>query len=180
MTKQQTNFRLDDASREAIDALVGPFGYESATAAVEASVACWRIALELADRRLADRFAPAEWNMMADVCRCTMWPYDMSGSNLAVILAAEIEESHCLDRTGYKWLCDSAAPSELIPETERKRTYEAVRDLIRRILALDYCEAWCVIRAICWFWQHSEIGTDVPWWSAAFRCQHRPEGALQD
>lgn len=166
MAKQQVNIRLSSEGESASLALQTVWGYGGRTDAAEAALICWEWALAHASERVARQFSRGEWNLIADICNGTMWAYGHTGSRPGMLLAAEVEDGHRLDGVGYRWLSDSDLPDAV----ERKKCDEVVRGLIRRLAALEYVEAWAVIRAVCWFWQHNDIDFQVnEWWTPAYR-----------
>lgn len=172
MAKQQINLRFSQEADRAANRLCADHGYDSRTDAIEASVACWEIALTLASRSVESKFTRPEWNMIADVCNGTLWAYGHTGSNPGTLLAAEVSDGHRLDGTGYRWFCDTDAL--VIPADQRANADTAVSDLVWKLNALEYVEAWAVIRSICWFWQHNDIDFTVDeWWTLEFRQTYR-------
>lgn len=173
MAKQVTSFRASPEARECLARLGSTWGYEDTADAAEAALVCWEWTLTHAAKSVASKFTRAEWNMLADICNGTLWAYGHSGGNPGQLLALSAHDGHTLDGTGYRWLGQSDLPGA----SERAQVDTEVADLVRRLAALEYAEAWAFIRAICWFWQHPEIDHRVDeWWSVEFRRQYRMEG----
>lgn len=165
-TKKQINIRLSPEANRTAQRLQADFGYENRTDAMEGSLVCWEYALLEASRKVEGVFSRQEWNLMADICNGTAWAYGHTGSSPAFILAAEIEDGHRLDGAGYRWLSEEDFPSQ----KEQKHVDERVARLLTTIRSLDYTEAWGVIRAVCWFWQHTEVNHQADeWWKVEFR-----------
>ncbi len=139
---------------------------------------CWADLIARATADNAESFAPLEWAIIADVCNGTLW--EPGVGNPGIMLAAEVEDGHRLDGTGYKWLGDEG--TELAGSLDRigagkstkaMRAVDAqVASLVKRLAALDYVHGWAVIVAVQWFWGHCELDIDArtdAWWSIPFR-----------
>lgn len=114
----------------------------------------WATALADAAEELG--LSRAEWNYLADVLNgCWLLPPVSSPQTL---LAAEVEDGHRLNGLGPKWF--SAADAD-----------ERVRHLVERIMAMSYTQAWAVLAAVTWFWDHSqEIDhQQAEWWRPSFQ-----------
>lgn len=173
MAKQHLQFRASQEAQQALNTLQSEWGYEDRTECLDASIICWEYALSAAAESVAERFSLSEWNMMADVCNGTraVWAYGHTGSRPGMLLAAEVEDGHRLNGTGYRWLSDSELTAQTRSEVDQK-----VHDLTGRLHALEYVEALAVIRAICWFWQNTEINClEDAWWEQSFRRRYIKE-----
>lgn len=181
--KERRDYRFPPSTLDALGRLHRIHGYGGKEApevsrervAAEAAIECWEIALSRAAENIAPLFVRAEWNMMADVCNGTMWAYGTSGSRPEMLLAASIEDGHRLDGTGYRWFCDEDFPAK----KEQAKVDAKVSSLLQRIRSLTYTEAWAVIQAICFFWQHTEIDHSASeWWTVSFRRGYRANGEV--
>lgn len=169
MAKQQINVRLSDEADAACGRLCDVWGCESRSSAIEDAVQCWEWALVHVADSVAKQFTRQEWSVLADSMQGSDWPYGRSGSGPGALLAAETHDAHRLSGLGYRWLCGMSMP----PSDLRDLADAQVRGLCGRLAALGYVEAWAVIRALCWFWQHDDVdcGTDE-WWRVDFRRSH--------
>ncbi len=171
---------LEPAGPEATSALgldrrvLFPVGNDAIREALE----CWAACLREAGEALAGRFAPEEWCLLADVLNGCM--IDHRWSSPGLLLAAEVEDGHRLDGTGYRWLGTEGTELEGsalrlglargTPDTAR--VDEQVADLLSRLRDLSFVEGWAVVQAVRWFWERSGEDFDVrsdPWWSPRWR-----------
>ena len=101
-----------------------------------------------------DQLCRGEWSYLADCFNGTL--FEPGFSNLGDCLAHGVEDEDEFYRTGQK----------------RGVTVAALAEKLRR---LSYIEAWAVVTAISWFWQHHEqINVDQDeWWTIGFRLAHK-------
>lgn len=144
---------------------------------VEQALECWTNVLAGATEDNSKAFRQQEWCLIADVCNGTLW--EPSVTNPAVMLAANVEDGHRLDGTGYKWLgkegdeiAGSLARVGIGTATPQMAVIDRqVAGLVQRIAALDGIHGWAMVAAVQWFWDHcgDDIAAAEPWWTLAFR-----------
>jgi hypothetical protein len=159
----QLSARVEEATKQQLQGWADALHYGNLTDAVEWAVGVWADALERAAAENAQTICPEAWCLIADVCNGTPW--DRIG-NPAVMLAANVEDGHKFNRSGFKWF-DGPADS----------INRSVAELVRNLAALDHAHAWAVVLAVTWFWQHSQDQIDAlhdPWWNPKWRREFRP------
>lgn len=177
MAKQlKVNLRLSDEADAACKTLQSVWAYSDRTEAIEHAASCWAWTLEHAAASVGRRFTGEEWSLVADVCNGREWPYGPHGGSPGPLLAQEVADG-CHRGMHYRWLSGSDLPALALPPDARAGADERARDLIRRLAALEYVEAWAVVRAVCWFWQRNDVGTDVEWWRPEVRREHATKTA---
>jgi len=144
----------------------------------EQALRCWADVLARAGAAVAEAFTPIEWCMIADACNGTLWEPRIGEPGRMV--AANVEDGHRLDGTGYRWLGDDAtelagslskaAGGKVTPAM--RKVDQQVSSLVQRLADLDYAHGWAVIVACQWFWSHCQDDIDPrkdPWWTSSYR-----------
>lgn len=156
MALSAKSFRLDSQAVETLTRLQAIHGYETQGGAVSHALACWEAVLGIASEEIAGTFSREEWCAIADACNGTLWDEMLGGRSAGIHLAANVEDAHRLNGLGEKWF---GADGD-----------KAIRELLGKLQSLDYAQGWALLRAVCWFWQHTDRDTDgKDWWTIAFR-----------
>lgn len=161
--------------------LVGLFGLhpERFVAALQA----WGNQLARATHEVSALLSREEWNYLADVCNAPL--IDQGMGNPAVYLQAEAEDGHRLNRAGDRWFGSEDAETLAArisggkPTKAMRAADQAVAALLAKLQELTCSQAWAVVAAIQWFWDHAQTTVDHTrdeWWSLPFRRQVAERG----
>lgn len=124
-------------------------------AGLNQALECWADLVGRATDRNAERFGPEEWCYLADCGNGTLW--EPAFANPGALLAHQVRDADAFEGLGAKWL---RGPAE-------------VSALAEKLAGLGYAEAWAVILAVQFFWDHHEA-IDVQgqeWWTLRFRAE---------
>ena len=107
------------------------------------------------------------WCVLAEALKD--FRFDPEFTNPRELLATAVEDAHRMDDVAEKWFSSEFDGEEFVRGLE-----SAVKELVTKLRSLDYAQAWAVIVAIQWYWEHQNEGIDIKkdqWWTLAFRRQ---------
>jgi hypothetical protein len=114
------------------------------------------------------RIGLKQWSFLAHALKDR--PFDPDYANPGDLLATAVEDTHRFEcHLTHKFFV-TGTDFENIPE----EADADVKRLVGTLRKLDYAQAWAVIVAVRWFWDHHDEGIDIEedrWWTLAFRRQ---------
>jgi hypothetical protein len=140
------------------------------------AIECWASLLKRAMAHNDSRFSKGckegsgpyhylhDWAVMAEALRGKR--FDPDYAKPGELLATAVEDAHMLEMVGERYY-------EPYPE-DRFDLNGDIIVLVGKLRALNYEQAWAVIRAVDWLWEHCSEGIDIKkddWWTLAFRRQ---------
>lgn len=139
---------------------------EPSSQPVGAALTAYARAIEHATASASQALCRAEWNYLADALNGCWHVQDLAGLSARVVLLAEVEDAHRLNRLGDKWL----------PTTDEVTTDDQVRVLLLTLSEMSEIEAQAVLLAVRHFWSHPEIDhTAGDWWTTRRVTRRRKE-----
>jgi len=130
---------------------------------ITSALARYAEAIDRAGRELDQLLDRQEWNLMADVLNgcADIWEWSETPMSSLLLIRAEVEDGHRLDRAGDKWFGE-----ELEPGSGDKAT----KALLGKLGKLTTIHGDAIMAAIRYFWRCPEIDhTEHCWWTVAFR-----------
>jgi hypothetical protein len=121
--------------------------------------------------KMEDMYAIKEWCVLADSLkgrRC-----DPAFAAPGDLLAAAVDDANTLENKVLRWFSMELPPEQY---SEIELTDKCVAKLAKKLRDLDYPDAWALILAVQWFWDHQSEGIDIEndeWWTLRFRHEWR-------
>lgn len=146
-------------------------GIEPSSYPIATALSQYARAIEDATASVSQVLGRQEWNYLADVLNGCGDIYAESGLSARLVLTAEAEDAHRLNRTGDKWF----APDDPAVVVEGESPDERVAALLLTLRGLSEIEAQAVLLAVRHFWERSEEidHTVDEWWGIAHRMRPR-------
>lgn len=144
--------------------LPGPTGIPGEPAgATEVTAALSRYAVAVGDagRELERTLDRDEWNMIADLLNgcADLWDYSATPMPSLLLIRAQVEDGHRLDRSGDKWFGEE--------EGDRK-----VKALLGKLAKMSTIHGDAILAAARYFWRHAGIDhNEDRWWAVTHRTE---------
>lgn len=146
------------------DPLPGPTGIPGEPAGateITAALSRYAAAVNDAGQELDRLLTRDEWNLIADMLNgcADLWDYSGTPMPSLLLIRAQVEDGHRLDRVGDKWFGEEVG--------DRR-----VKELLGKLAKMSTVHGDAILAAARYFWRHADIDhSEERWWSVARRTE---------